>query len=298
MDKYTTRTTLSSVGFFDTFISTTRTGKKYPSLRAWRFIVVIGVHLLFLLSYYVDIQIVEGSISGSRLFGFHLADPFITLEVIGAYRELPINLLIGALTIGGFYLLFGGRAFCSWVCPYGIIGEIGEKIHQTLISKRIIKEHTFNRAWRYLFWIFFISLSYFGGFLVFELFNVVGILSRFIIYGWSVAISWVVAVLLIEIFFSKRAWCRYVCPLGTTYTIIGGVSAIKVAWSKDRCDHCGACITVCIVPHVLEMTKKKNEASAADWHSINSGDCTLCGRCIDVCHSDALGFQNRLKKLL
>ena len=32
--------------------------------------------------------------------------------------------------------------------------------------------------------------------------------------------------------------------------------------------------------------------------SIISGDCTMCGRCIDVCHQDALNYENRLKKLL
>ena len=26
--------------------------------------------------------------------------------------------------------------------------------------------------------------------------------------------------------------------------------------------------------------------------------CTMCGRCIDVCHQDALNYENRLKKLL
>ncbi|CAE10027.1 NapH/MauN family ferredoxin-type protein [Wolinella succinogenes] len=298
MNKYTTRATLAHVGFWDSFVSTRPDGKRRPSLRAWRYTVVISVHLLFLLSYYADIQILEGSISGSRMLGFHLADPFITLEVMSAYRGIPTNLLIGAVSIGGFYLFFGGRAFCSWVCPYGIFGEIGERLHQKLLSKKIIQERTFSPYWRYIFWIFFLSLSFFGGFLVFELFNVVGILSRFIIYGWSAAISWVILIFAFEVFFSQRAWCRYVCPLGTTYTMLGGASAMKIAWSEEQCNHCGVCSTVCIVPHVLDMTKKKSEGQKGGKHLVQSGDCTLCGRCIDVCHTDALGFENRLKKLL
>ena len=32
--------------------------------------------------------------------------------------------------------------------------------------------------------------------------------------------------------------------------------------------------------------------------SIISGDCTLCGRCIEVCHNDALNYETKLKKLI
>jgi ferredoxin-type protein NapH len=54
---------------------------------------------------------------------------------------------------------------------------------------------------------------------------------------------------------------------------------------------------------VLEITKmKKDEVSNLKLEngkfSIASGDCTLCGRCVDVCHQDALAYENRLKKLL
>jgi len=239
----------------------------------------------------------EGTLSGSRFLGFHLIDPFMTFQVFAAHHQMPINLLIGTITIVVVYLLIGGRAYCSWVCPYTIIGEIGEKIHRKLAKANIIKSYEFDHRIKYIFWSIFLALAFISGYLIFEIFNIVGIISRAIIYGWSVALSLVLAVFLVEVFFSQRAWCRYVCPIGTTYGFIGWPSATKVVWD-DSCDHCRVCIDVCIVPHVLEIVKKNADTQGKSELAIISGDCTLCGRCIEVCHQDALRYDTKLKKLI
>lgn len=297
MNKYTQRCTIGNIPLGDTFFVIDKNGKKKPSIRFWRWLSIIGFHLLFVLSYQIDIQILEGTLSGSRLFGFHLIDPFITLQVFLAYHQIPINLVIGTATIVVFYLLFGGRAYCSWVCPYGLLSEIGEKINRTLITKKIIKERKFDYRVKYLFWILFSALAFVSGYLVFETLNIVGILSRAIIYGWSLALSFVVIVFLIEVFYSQRAWCRYVCPIGVTYSAIGWVSAEKIEWD-DRCDHCGVCSNVCLVPHVLEIAKKNADTNGKSHIFIENGDCTLCGRCVEVCHHDCLNFKNKTRKLV
>ena len=129
MDKYSTRCTVSKVDFFDTLTIKNGEGKKSLSWRGRRLIVIALVHILFMLSYRADIQILEGDISGSRILGFHLTDAFMSFQVFAATHEFPINLIIGTATILLFYALVGGRAFCGWVCPYTFLGEIGEKIH-------------------------------------------------------------------------------------------------------------------------------------------------------------------------
>jgi ferredoxin-type protein NapH len=258
---------------------------------------VIGIHLLFVLSYFFDVQMLEGTLTGSRFLGFHLIDPFVTLEVFAAYHHIPINLIIGTVTIVVLYLLIGGRAYCSWVCPYTILGEIGEKINRRLVAKKIIKKRDFDHRVKYVFWAVFLAMTFISGYIVFEMINVVGILSRAIIYGWSVALLFVLAVFVVEIFFSQRGWCRYVCPVGTTYSFIGWPSATKVVWD-DKCDHCQVCVDVCIVPHVLEITKKNADHKGNSEEAIISGDCTLCGRCVEVCHKDALRYDTKLKKLI
>ena len=301
MDKYNNRETIKNSTFWSTFFETTKEGKKKLSYRGKRWILVIAIHLLFFLSFAIDIQTLEGTLNGSRFLGFHLIDVFTTLEMFAAEHHLHINIIIGVSTITVFYLLVGGRSYCAWVCPYGILSEIGEKFHNTLVAKKIIKERTFDHRVKYVFWAMFLLWAAVSGYLVFETFSVVGILSRFIAYGWSLALVWVLVVFLIEVFYSRRAWCSYVCPIGTTYGMIGRVSALRVEWN-DSCDSCMVCHDVCFENQVLEITKAKYKKEIAEKgikeQYITGADCTLCGRCIDVCHKDALKFDFRLKSLV
>jgi len=301
MDKYNNRETIKNTTFWSTFFSTTKDGKTRFSYRMKRWIVVLAVHLLFFLSFAIDIQVLEGTLNGSRFLGFHLVDVFTTMQLYVATYKMPVNMLIGTITMVLFYMIVGGRTYCSWVCPYGIISEIGEKIHNNLVNKGVIKERKFDHRIRHFFWAIFLGLSAFSGYLVFETFNVIGILSRMVAYGWSLAFLWVVVIFLFEVFVSRRAWCTYVCPIGTTYGYIGKVSALRVEWNND-CDSCMVCHDVCFEPQVLEITKQKYkeqvEEKGIKTQYITGADCTLCGRCVDVCHADALNFDFRLKSLV
>jgi len=301
MDKYNKRETIKNTTFWSTFFDTTKEGKKRFSYRMKRWILVIAIHLLFFLSFAIDIQTLEGTLSGSRFLGFHLIDVYTSMQLALATYHIPINMVIGTSTIVVFYMLVGGRSYCSWVCPYGILSEIGEKWHNTLVTKKIIKERKFDHRVRYIFWGMFLVFSFSSGYLVFEMINVVGIMSRAITYGWSLALIWVAVVLAFEVFYSRRAWCTYICPIGTTYGMIGKVSALRVEWN-DNCDHCMVCSDVCFENQVLEITKakydKQREEKGITREYITGADCTLCGRCIDVCHEDALSFDFRLKSLV
>lgn len=301
MDKWNQRATIGKTTFASTFIDTTKEGKKFLSFRSKRWISVILIHLLFFLSFAIDIQTLEGTLNGSRFLGFHLIDPFTTIQVYLSTYHLPINMIIGTATIVIVYLLIGGRTYCSWVCPYGILSEIGEKLHNTLVKKKIIKSRKLDHRVRHIFWAMFMIMAFTSGYLVFETFNVVGILSRFIAYGWSVALSWVLVVFLIEVFFARRAWCTYLCPIGTTYGYIGKVSATRIQWN-DNCDHCMVCHDVCFENQVLDLTRAKYDEQRKEkgitQQYVTGADCTLCGRCVDVCHADALKFDFRLKGLV
>ncbi len=90
------------------------------------------------------------------------------------------------------------------------------------------------------------------GYTVFEWISPTGIVSRALIYGPGLALLWVLALLLFEIFYSRRAWCRYVCPIGMTYGIVGLFSPLVVTYRLEGCQHEGECKKVCLVPHVLD----------------------------------------------
>ncbi len=181
MDKYeASAKELLKSSFISTFLYTNEKGKKRLTIRAWRWISIITINLLFFLSFFIDFQFLEGTLNGSRLLGFHLIDPFTALEIFAGEHHIHTNVIIGSVTLIVFYFLVGGKAYCSWVCPYGLLSEIGEYIHMKLVRKKIIKERKFNPNIRFFFWIAFLAGAGLDGYLVFEVINPIGIVSRFV----------------------------------------------------------------------------------------------------------------------
>ncbi len=78
---------------------------------------------------------------------------------------------------------------------------------------------------------------------------------------------------------APRAWCRYLCPLGGLYALMG-----KLAWLKRRvgpsCNQCGACARACPLGAILPA---RNFAS-------DGGECTLCLDCAAKCPQKAISF--------
>ena len=67
MNKYQGRQTVANASFLSTFITTTKDGKKRPSIRFYRYFTMILIHLLFVLSFVADIQVIEGDVSEKAL---------------------------------------------------------------------------------------------------------------------------------------------------------------------------------------------------------------------------------------
>ncbi len=253
-----------------------------------RWITLVVVNLLFVVSYYFDVQLVEGALTASRFVGFHMADLNSALQVMLAYKHLVLNLVIGTVTVFVLWLLLGGRTFCSWVCPYHLIAEWAEALHLKLAEKKLVQDMRFHRGVRPLLYVIFALLALLTGYTVFETISPTGILSRALIYGPGVALLWVLALLAFEVLVSRRAWCHHVCPIGITYGLVGTLSPLRVQYNMQRCHHEGDCHKICMVPHVLDVTIR-GRAKTLDTDI--GADCTRCGLCVDICPTGSLSFK-------
>ena len=93
------------------------------------------------------------------------------------------------------------------------------------------------------------------------------------------------AIVLTELFWGHRVWCRSLCPLGGFYEALGRFGQVNVKIDPAACIHCDACKHACLSdPAILEPALDGCDAI------VRAGDCMACGSCIDACPTRALSF--------
>ena len=233
-------------------------------------------------------KMLAGTFGSSLLMGFiPLADPYTTLQVLSTGFVLGADVLLGALIITVFYMVVGGRAFCSWVCPINMVTDLANWLRRKLkLDKEEVNYKFLKRNTRYWIMVLGLIVSAVIGISAFEVLSPITIMQRGIIFGFGSGIAVILAIFLFDLFGVKNGWCGHLCPLGASYSIIGKMSLIRVDHDHEACTACMKCKVVCPENHVLHMVNKESI-------QVTDGECTNCGRCIDVCDDDALNFSIR-----
>ncbi len=253
-----------------------------------RRLVQLGLLGLFISANVFGLNVLSGNLSASLLFGtLPLADPYAVLQIFATGIVLSVDVLLGAVIVTLFYMVVGGRAFCSWVCPVNMVTDAANGLRRTLVlDKSMDKKIWLGRNVRY--WVLGLSLviSAISGVAAFEVISPIGMLHRGVIFGMGMGFALIVCIFLFDLFAVKNGWCGHICPLGGFYALIGRVSLWRVKHDHTQCTLCMNCKEICPEKHVLGIISKESGA-------IVSGECTNCGRCVEVCESDALFFGVR-----
>ncbi len=249
--------------------------------------VQLTVLALYVLANGYGLKVLSGNLSSSLLFNtIPLADPFTLLQMVAAGAVLGLDVIIGGLIIVLFYMIVGGRAFCSWVCPVNMVTDSANWLRRVLYLEKIERKVWLGRSVRY--WVIGLSLvlSFISGVAAFEMVSPIGIMHRGIIFGMGMGFAALLSLFLFDLFAVKNGWCGHICPLGGFYALIGKLSIIRVKHNQSACTLCMKCKEICPEKPVLSIIGKESGA-------IVYGECTNCGRCVEVCDDDALGFGVR-----
>lgn len=250
----------------------------------------LSILTLFLLGPLAGIWIVKGNLNYSYTLNvLPLTDPYVALQSLLAGKVPETLGLIGVGIVLLFYFLVGGRVYCSWVCPINIVTDTAEWLRRRLHIKG--SAH-FSDKTRYWLLGAILLVAAVTGSIAWELVNPVSMVYRGLVFGMGLAWGVIAAVFLLDLLVGRRAWCGHLCPVGAFYGLLGEVAVLRVsAVRRARCDDCMDCFTVCPEHQVIKPALKGADKGIGPV--ITSGQCTNCGRCIDVCGRDVFTFATR-----
>ncbi len=255
----------------------------------------LSILSLFLLGPWFGLWIVSGNLSSSlTLDTLPLTDPFVLLQSLVAGHWPETAAITGAAIVSAFYLIVGGRSYCSWVCPVNLITDAAHWLREKL---SLGSASSLSKKTRYWLLAAILLLTIFNAGVIWELVNPVSMFHRGLIFGSGLSWTILLAVFLYDLLITRRGWCSHLCPMGAFYSLLGTHSLIRVrADNRDTCNDCMDCYLVCPEQQIIRPVLKGTDKDIGPV--INSANCTNCGRCIDVCAPNVfhygLRFHNKI----
>jgi len=216
----------------------------------------------------------------------------------GALASCPIGALQVALANGGqklpLYIIgtilaFGaifGRTICGWLCPFGLIQELLDKVplpklHKGTWSRALSRGKYLILAGLVIILPVALASPVFCAWLCPAGTLEAGLPIIAVNAGIRANLGWqfVWKVLLLSAFiiaclFIYRPFCRFICPLGALYSFFNRFALLRYQVNEQLCSHCGNCTAKCKM----------------DVRHVSDTECIQCGCCRRQCQANAISF--------
>ncbi len=229
-----------------------------------------------------DLNQLKGTTWSGTLFGLKLSDPLALVGQIAAGKTIYLPFLLTALIPIVLTILFG-RFFCGWICPATFIYELNDNLAAWLRKAGLpVSRHKLDRRVKYLVLATGIIISAVTGVVTFAAMYPPAIIGREIYYvialgGFGAGMVFFLLTLAFDLMVTRRGFCRYICPGGALYSLLGRFRLLRIKRIVSQCNDCAKCNVVC-------------QFGLDPLHDDFGQECNNCTACIAVCPTDALSF--------
>ncbi|MDT8283175.1 MAG: 4Fe-4S binding protein [Gammaproteobacteria bacterium] len=230
-----------------------------------------------------DLDAIKGNTWSGTFFSLQLSDPLAAVGQIFAGKTFYLPFLLSALIPLIFTLIFG-RFYCGWLCPATFIYELNTNFAAWLRRAGLkTGNRRFDRRIKYLVLATGLILSaIFGSVLVAGIYPP-AIVGREIYYaialgGFGAGSVFFVGTLMFDLLIARRGFCRYLCPGGALYSLLGHFRIFRIQRIVENCNDCAKCNAIC-------------EFGLDPLRDGFGQECNNCTACIAICPTDALTFK-------
>ncbi|MHC4336805.1 MAG: 4Fe-4S binding protein, partial [Planctomycetota bacterium] len=229
-------------------------------------------------------------------------DPLVAFGTMLTTHTLYHALLWALVTV--ILTIVFGRFFCSWVCPFGSLhhfaGFLGNR-KKTLSQRIQLNKYRKAQCIKYIVLVFFLFMAAFPSIgatlqtglldpiplvtrsfnlmllaIVDRAFDVTSVTGRFYEGAWLIFAIFLTALLLNLVV--PRFYCRFICPLGALFGLIGRFALWRIGKMQQPCSDCKLC-------------EKSCEGGCEPSGKIRIAECVLCFNCRQDCKDEVIAYQ-------
>lgn len=229
-----------------------------------------------------DLDAIKGNTWSGTFWGLQLSDPLAVVGQMAASLKVYWPFLLTGLIPVVLTAIFG-RFFCGWICPATFLYELNSNFASWLNWAGIrFANRQFDKRIKYAVLAVGVVICALTGSVAFAAVYPPAILGREIYYGialsgFGTGMIFFIGTLLFDLMVARRGFCRYLCPGGALYSLIGRYRLVRIRRIAESCNDCAKCNAIC-------------EFGLNPLRDDFGQECNNCSACISICPTNAMTF--------